>query len=146
MIYVIRWYYHDGSAHGVLPTAYKDEAMAKHVYEAISADFNKEYELLALTLFGSEPQTKEYPDVGYTLRCQGTTPPWLELVGKPGTPLSALNLMVRAERCLKAEGIETVEQLLLCPERILLRFPSLGRKTINEIKFTLAAKGMRLPA
>jgi len=55
-----------------------------------------------------------------------------------------LILTVRTERCLKAEGILTIQQLCGCTERRLMKIPNLGRKSINEIIEQLAAQGYEL--
>jgi len=58
--------------------------------------------------------------------------------------IEKLNLTVRTERCLKAEGILTIQHLCGCTERRLLRLPNLGRKSLNEIIEQLAAQGYEL--
>ena len=86
------------------------------------------------------PAKKEEPKP----RPQVPKPPWLEIAGQPGTSISELNLTVRAENCLKAEGIETIEQLVLCNEWSLLKTPNLGRRSVNEIKEALELRGMKM--
>lgn len=58
--------------------------------------------------------------------------------------IEMLELTVRSERCLKAEGIYTITQLLGCTENRLLKTPNLGRKSINEIIEQLDARGLKL--
>jgi DNA-directed RNA polymerase subunit alpha len=58
--------------------------------------------------------------------------------------IEKLNLTVRIERCLKAEGIFTIQHLCGCTETRLLRLPNFGRKSLNEIIKQLAAQGYEL--
>jgi DNA-directed RNA polymerase subunit alpha len=58
--------------------------------------------------------------------------------------IEKLNLTVRTERCLKAEGILTIQHLCGCTESRLLRLPNLGRKSLNEIVEQMAAQGYEL--
>ena len=53
-------------------------------------------------------------------------------------------LTIRALNSLRSEGIEYAEELVKCTERQLLKFPNLGRKSINEIKEALRIKGFSL--
>jgi DNA-directed RNA polymerase alpha subunit len=58
--------------------------------------------------------------------------------------IEKLNLTVRTERGLKAEGILTIQQLQSCTERRLMKIPNLGRKSITEIIEAIAALGYNL--
>ena len=58
--------------------------------------------------------------------------------------IETLNLTVRTERCLKAEGILTLQQLQGCTERRLMKVPNLGRKSITEIIEQMSAIGYQL--
>jgi len=58
--------------------------------------------------------------------------------------IERLELTVRSEHCLKAEGIYTITQLLACTEQRLLKTPNLGRKSIKEIIEQLDARGLKL--
>ena len=142
-VWIISWRYLDGSGSGVLPTAYQDEATADHVFGTLVQQCDtKMYELEELNVLRTEEKKPPTDDTYY--RTQYNRPPWFELINSPGTPLRKLNLTLRTESCLTAEGMETVEQLLLCRESILLRFPNLGRKSLNEIREALAARGLEL--
>lgn len=55
-----------------------------------------------------------------------------------------LNMNVRTSNCLIAEQIYTVGDLIQKSERDLLLAPNLGRKTLNDIKFTLDDWGLKL--
>jgi len=55
-----------------------------------------------------------------------------------------LNMGVRASNCLIAEQIYTVGDLIQKKERDLLMAPNLGRKTLDDIKFTLNDWGLKL--
>lgn len=58
--------------------------------------------------------------------------------------IEKLNLTVRTERCLKAEGILTLQQLQNCTEGKLLRMPNFGRKSLSEIIEQMALLGYKL--
>jgi DNA-directed RNA polymerase alpha subunit len=58
--------------------------------------------------------------------------------------IEKLNLTIRTERCLKAEGILTIQHLQSCTERRLMRVSNLGRKSLNEIIEQMAALGYTL--
>lgn len=58
--------------------------------------------------------------------------------------IELLELTVRSEHCLKAEGIYTVSQLLKYSDIGLLRLPNLGRKSLREIIEQLDARGLKL--
>ena len=58
-------------------------------------------------------------------------------------PLTVKDLGIdnRALNCLKAEKIETVEDLMEWTANDLLKTPNLGRKSLNEIKEKLLKAG-----
>ncbi len=74
---------------------------------------------------------------------------WQRVKGVPGTkieideervmPIQHLNLTVRAVNGLMGQGVHTVSQLLALTQEDLRKFPSLGRKSIFEIKLALGA-------
>lgn len=55
-----------------------------------------------------------------------------------------LDLTIRTNNSLKAEGIVTIEQLETWTEAALLKTPNIGRMSLNEIKEVLASKGRHL--
>jgi hypothetical protein len=55
-----------------------------------------------------------------------------------------LNMNVRTSNCLKGVEIYTIGSLIQKSERELLRAPNLGRKTLNDIKYTLDDWGLKL--
>lgn len=61
-----------------------------------------------------------------------------------GTPLTELDLTVRAQNILRAESIYTIEQL--CERRAmdLIRAPGMGKKSLNEIREVLHSRGLFL--
>lgn len=59
-------------------------------------------------------------------------------------PISELEMTVRATNCLLAKDIYTVGDLVNFSVNDLLKLPNLGRKAINEIKETLASRGLML--
>jgi DNA-directed RNA polymerase subunit alpha len=63
---------------------------------------------------------------------------------KNGTPLTELDLTVRAQNILRAESIYTIEQL--CERRAmdLIRAPGMGKKSLNEIREVLRSRGLFL--
>jgi len=59
-------------------------------------------------------------------------------------PVDDLELTVRSANCLKAETIYYIGDLIQRTENELLKTPNLGRKSLNEIKEVLAARGLTL--
>ena len=59
-------------------------------------------------------------------------------------PVDDLELTVRSANCLKAENIYYIGDLIQRTENELLKTPNLGRKSLNEIKDVLAARGLSL--
>ena len=59
-------------------------------------------------------------------------------------PVDELELTVRSANCLKVEKIHYIGDLVTRRESDLLRTPNLGRKSLNEIKEVLAARGLSL--
>lgn len=52
-----------------------------------------------------------------------------------------LQFTVRTAKCLKDEGITTVDELCNLTERDVLKIPNLGRRNLDEIKTALALRG-----
>ncbi|SHF24777.1 DNA-directed RNA polymerase subunit alpha [Lampropedia hyalina DSM 16112] len=59
-------------------------------------------------------------------------------------PVDELELTVRSANCLKAENIYYIGDLIQRTDNELLKTPNLGRKSLNEIKEVLAARGLTL--
>jgi len=59
-------------------------------------------------------------------------------------PVEELELTARSANCLKAENIYYIGDLIQRTETELLKTPNLGRKSLNEIKDVLAARGLTL--
>ena len=59
-------------------------------------------------------------------------------------PVDDLELTVRSANCLKAENIYYIGDLIQRTDNELLKTPNLGRKSLNEIKEVLAARGLTL--
>ena len=59
-------------------------------------------------------------------------------------PVDELELTVRSANCLKVEKIHYIGDLVTRKESDLLRTPNLGRKSLNEIKEVLAARGLSI--
>lgn len=59
-------------------------------------------------------------------------------------PVDDLELTVRSANCLKGENIFFIGDLVQRDENSLLKTPNLGKKSLNEIKTVLAARGLGL--
>ena len=59
-------------------------------------------------------------------------------------PIEELELGVRSYNCLKRVGIETIGDLVTKTENELAAIPNFGKKSIEEVKETLAAHGLNL--
>jgi DNA-directed RNA polymerase subunit alpha len=59
-------------------------------------------------------------------------------------PIEELELGVRSYNCLKRVGIETIGDLVGKTENELAAIPNFGKKSIEEVKETLATQGLKL--
>ena len=59
-------------------------------------------------------------------------------------PIEELELGVRSYNCLKRVGIETIGDLVTKTETELAAIPNFGKKSIEEVKETLATHGLNL--
>lgn len=59
-------------------------------------------------------------------------------------PVEDLELTVRSANCLKAQNIRMLGDLVQFTENDLMKFPNLGRKSLNEIKSVLSERGLSL--
>ena len=64
--------------------------------------------------------------------------------GMENFPIEELELGVRSYNCLKRVGIETIGDLTSKSENELVAIPNFGRKSIEEVRETLAAHGLTL--
>jgi DNA-directed RNA polymerase subunit alpha len=64
--------------------------------------------------------------------------------GMENFPIEELELGVRSYNCLKRVGIETIGDLVTKTETDLGAIPNFGKKSIEEVKETLAAHGLTL--
>jgi DNA-directed RNA polymerase subunit alpha len=64
--------------------------------------------------------------------------------GMENFPIEELELGVRSYNCLKRVGIETIGDLVTKSEHELASIPNFGKKSIEEVKETLAQHGLRL--
>jgi DNA-directed RNA polymerase subunit alpha len=64
--------------------------------------------------------------------------------GMENFPIEELELGVRSYNCLKRVGIETIGDLVVKSESELAAIPNFGKKSIEEVKETLAQHGLTL--
>ena len=64
--------------------------------------------------------------------------------GMENFPIEELELGVRSYNCLKRVGIETIGDLVTKSEGELAAIPNFGKKSIEEVKETLATQGLNL--
>jgi len=64
--------------------------------------------------------------------------------GMENYPIEELELGVRSYNCLKRVGIETIGDLVTKTENELAAIPNFGKKSIEEVKETLATHGLTL--
>jgi DNA-directed RNA polymerase subunit alpha len=64
--------------------------------------------------------------------------------GMENFPIEELELGVRSYNCLKRVGIETIGDLVVKSENELASIPNFGKKSIEEVKETLATHGLTL--
>ena len=64
--------------------------------------------------------------------------------GMENFPIEELELGVRSYNCLKRVGIETIGDLVVKSENELAAIPNFGKKSIEEVRETLATHGLKL--
>src|SRR5947207_1804822 len=64
--------------------------------------------------------------------------------GMENFPIEELELGVRSYNCLKRVGIETIGDLVMKTEQELAAIPNFGKKSIEEVRETLAQHGLHL--
>jgi len=75
----------------------------------------------------------------------GAEAPGVSLAGgMENFPIEELELGVRSYNCLKRVGIETIGDLVTKSESELAAIPNFGKKSIEEVKETLAQHGLTL--
>lgn len=67
-----------------------------------------------------------------------------DLMRKLSTPITELNLSVRASNCIESENIRTVGELVVRDEQQLLGVRNFGKTTLKEIQDKLGALGLQL--
>ena len=149
-IWAITWRWSDGSGSGVLPYGFTDKTVAQLSLQVLRAEGNKVYELAGLELVDTlgylpKPDPRSAAPVS-----QLGEHWWKRMGGHPHagvtgvTPFDQGVLTLRTLNALRAEGIETLEQVVLWKEQWLLMLPNLGRKSLNELKEYLHSKGLEL--
>jgi DNA-directed RNA polymerase subunit alpha len=74
----------------------------------------------------------------------GVTPEAALAHGMENFPIEELELGVRSYNCLKRVGIETIGDLVMKTEQELAAIPNFGKKSIEEVRETLAQHGLHL--
>ncbi len=99
--------------------------------------------------FGSDQKTVEPEFMADFSRTAGQQ---MEEIGGAGaapvkesyTPIEILNLSPRTLNALINAGVGSIEQLTKCTESILSNFRGFGAKALDEVKGTLASRGLKL--
>ena len=60
------------------------------------------------------------------------------------TSVDTLEISIRSWNALHTLGIETVEELAVTPDHVLLRIPNCGRKTVNELRRSYDVDGLSI--
>jgi DNA-directed RNA polymerase subunit alpha len=82
---------------------------------------------------------------GFGEAAQAEAAPEVSLAhGMENFPIEELELGVRSYNCLKRVGIETIGDLVMKSENELAAIPNFGKKSIEEVKETLATHGLNL--
>ena len=81
---------------------------------------------------------------GEAAMAEGVQPEMPLAHGMENFPIEELELGVRSYNCLKRVGIETIGDLVVKTENELAAIPNFGKKSVEEVKETLAAHGLTL--
>jgi DNA-directed RNA polymerase subunit alpha len=94
-----------------------------------------------LAIFTDIDRIPDLTDVGAG---DGAQPEMPLAHGMENFPIEELELGVRSYNCLKRVGIETIGDLVSKSENELGAIPNFGKKSVEEVKETLAAHGLTL--
>lgn len=155
-IWAITWRSNDGSSSGVLPWAFTNEGLADQALDVlVSQQGDKGYGRMKMMVIDAKPL--EHSSLPAKPGPRSAAPVsqlgehwWRRIGGHPHagvtgvTPFDHGVLTLRTLNALRAEGIETLEQVVCWREQWLLMLPNLGRKSLNELKEYLHSKGLEL--
>lgn len=101
------------------------------------------------TYFGSDQKTVEPEFMADFTRtaarpAEETSSSGAAPVKESYTPIEILNLSPRTLNALINAGVGSIEQLTKCTESILSNFRGFGAKALDEVKDTLATRGLKL--
>ena len=97
-----------------------------------------------LAIFTDIEKMEGFRDGDTGVAGDGATPDMQSAHGMENFPIEELELGVRSYNCLKRVGIETIGDLVMKTENELAAIPNFGKKSIEEVKETLATHGLRL--
>ena len=60
------------------------------------------------------------------------------------TSIDTLEISIRAWNALRTLEIETVEELAITPDHVILRVPNCGRKTLNDLRASYDVDGLSI--
>ncbi len=60
------------------------------------------------------------------------------------TSIDTLEISIRSWNALHTLGIETVEELAVTPDQVILRIPNCGRKTLNDLRDSYDVDGLSI--
>ena len=97
-----------------------------------------------LAIFTDIEKIEGYGEQSTGVSGDGATPETALAHGMENFPIEELELGVRSYNCLKRVGIETIGDLVMKTENELAAIPNFGKKSIEEVKETLAQHGLNL--
>jgi DNA-directed RNA polymerase subunit alpha len=97
-----------------------------------------------LAIFTDPEKMDEFRQVDGGVVGDGAGPETALANGMENFPIEELELGVRSYNCLKRVGIETIGDLTSKSEAELAAIPNFGRKSVEEVRETLAAHGLTL--
>jgi DNA-directed RNA polymerase subunit alpha len=97
-----------------------------------------------LAIFTDIEKIEGFGETAPGVQGDGATPETALAHGMENFPIEELELGVRSYNCLKRVGIETIGDLVMKTENELAAIPNFGKKSIEEVKETLAQHGLNL--
>ena len=97
-----------------------------------------------LAIFTDIEKIEGFGESAATVGGDGAGPEAALAHGMENFPIEELELGVRSYNCLKRVGIETIGDLVMKTENELAAIPNFGKKSIEEVRETLAQHGLHL--